>query len=92
MRAAEGEIKESRGGPLDEAGVRATMFTKEEKREGKGGSGTGNDGAGQRADRTLGKEKCTVHKDGEHCTMSQSCENGTIMDPTSMAFVGHVAK
>ena len=40
MRAVEGEIKESRGGPLDEAGVRATMFTKEEKREGKGGSGT----------------------------------------------------
>ena len=35
-RAAEGEIKESRGGPLNEAGVRATMFTKEEKREGKG--------------------------------------------------------
>ena len=37
MRAAEGKLKESRGGPLDEAGVRATMFTKEEKREGKGG-------------------------------------------------------
>jgi len=79
-------------GALDEGGVRATMFTKEEKREGKGGSSTGNDGAGQRADRTPGKEKCTVHKDGEHCTMSRSRENGTIMDPTSTAFAGHAAK
>ena len=34
MRAAKGEIKERRGGPLDEAGVRAVMSPKE---EGKGG-------------------------------------------------------
>ena len=33
-----GNKGEERGrGPLDEAGVRATMFTKEERREGKGG-------------------------------------------------------
>ena len=39
-RAAEGEIKESRGGPLDEAGVRAVASPKEERKEkGKGGSG-----------------------------------------------------
>ena len=39
-RAAEGEIKESRGGPLDEAGVRAVVSPKEEGKEGEGGSGT----------------------------------------------------
>ena len=40
-RAAEGEIKESRGGPLNEAGVRAVVPPKVEgkEREG-GGSGT----------------------------------------------------
>ena len=38
---------EERGGPLDEAGVRAVASPKEERKEkGKGGSGTGNDGAG----------------------------------------------
>ena len=95
-RAAEGEIKESRGGPLDEAGVQAVVLPKEKEkeREGemRGGSGTGNDGAGQRADWTPGKEKCTVHKNGEHCTLSRPCENGTLMDPTSTAFAGHAAK
>ena len=49
-RAAEEEIKESRGGPLDKAGVWAVVSPKEERkeREGemRGGSGTGNDGAG----------------------------------------------
>jgi len=39
-RAAEGEIKESRGGPLDEAGVRAVVSPKEEGKEREGGSGT----------------------------------------------------
>ena len=33
-RAVEGEIKERRGGPLEETDVRAVMFTKEERREG----------------------------------------------------------
>ena len=37
MRAAEGEIKESRGGPLDEAGVRAVVSPKEEGKEREGG-------------------------------------------------------
>ena len=40
MRAAEGKIKESRGGPLDEAGVRALMSPKDEGKEREGGSGT----------------------------------------------------
>ena len=40
MLAAEGEIKESRGGPRDEAGVRAVVSPKEEGKEGEGGSGT----------------------------------------------------
>ena len=48
-RAVEGEIKERRGGLLDEAGVRAVVSPKEERkeREGemRGGSSTGNDGA-----------------------------------------------
>ena len=57
MRAAEGEIKESRGGPLDEAGVRATMFTKEERREGMGGFGTRDKAWASRADRMPGKGK-----------------------------------
>jgi len=36
---AEGEIKERRGGPLDEAGVRAVVSPKEEGKEREGGSG-----------------------------------------------------
>ena len=48
-RAVKGEIKERRGGPLEEKGVRAVVSPKEERkeREGemRGGSGTGNDGA-----------------------------------------------
>ena len=39
-RAAEGEIKESRGGPLDEAGVRAVVLPKEKEKKREGGSGT----------------------------------------------------
>ena len=39
MRAAEGEIKESRGGPLDEAGVRAVVSPKEEGKEREMGGG-----------------------------------------------------
>ena len=35
-----GEIKERRGGPLDEAGVWAVVSPKEEGKEGEGGSGT----------------------------------------------------
>ena len=34
------EINESRGGPLDEAGVRAVVSPKEEEKEREGGSGT----------------------------------------------------
>ena len=45
-RAVEWEIKERRGGSLDEAGVRAVVSPKEERKEREGGSGTGNDGAG----------------------------------------------
>ena len=42
-----GEIKERRGGPLDEAGVWAVVSPKEEGKEREmGGSGTGNDGVG----------------------------------------------
>ena len=41
-----GEIKESRGDPLDEAGVRAVVSPKEEGKERGGGSGTRNDSAG----------------------------------------------
>ena len=40
MRAAKGKIKESRGGPLDEAGVRAVVSPKDEGNEREGGSGT----------------------------------------------------
>ena len=36
-RAVEGEIKERRGGPLNEADVWAVVSPKEERREGKGG-------------------------------------------------------
>ena len=39
-RAAEGKIKESRGGPLDEAGVRVVVLPKEKGKEREGGSGT----------------------------------------------------
>ena len=93
MRAAEGEIKESRGGPLDEAGVRATMFTKEEKREGKGrGPVRGTTVRGREPTGRQEKEKRTVHKDGECGTMLRPRENGKLKSSTQTAFVGHTAK
>ena len=53
-----GNKGEERGtGPLDEAAVRATMFTKEERREGMGGSGTRDKAWALRADRMPGKGK-----------------------------------
>ena len=52
-----GGIKGEERGPLDEAGVRATMFTKEEKGEGKGGVRYGERrcGAESRPDAKKGK-------------------------------------
>ena len=92
-RAAEGEIKESRGGPLDEAGVRAVVSPKEEGKEREmGGVRYGDEARESGADRMLEKEQRTVHKDGVHCTMPRSHENRTIMDPTSTAFAGHATK
>jgi len=49
-RAAEEEIKERRGGLLDEAGVRAVVSPKGDGREGKGGSGTWDEAWESRAD------------------------------------------
>ena len=37
VRAAEGEIKERKGGPLDKAGVQAVVSPKEERKEGEMG-------------------------------------------------------
>jgi len=66
---------------------------KKKKRKGNGGGVRyGNEARESGADRMLEKEQRTVHKDGVHCTMPRSRENGTIMDPTSTAFVGHAAK
>ena len=74
----EEEIKESRGGPLDEAGVRATMFTKEEKREGKGGPVRGTRRESREPTGCWEKEKRTVHKDGECGMMLRPHENGEL--------------
>ena len=65
---------------------------KKEKKGKWGGVRYGDEARESRADRMLEKEQRTVHKDGVHCTMPRSRENGTIMDPTSTAFAGHVAK
>ena len=53
---AEDKGEERRGGPLDEAGVRATMFLRE-KRKRKGGPVQGDEVWESRADRMLGKRK-----------------------------------
>ena len=92
-RAVEGEIKERRGGgPLDEAGVRAVVLTKEDKRKGKGGPVWGTTVRGREPIGRQEKEKRTVHKDGECGTMPWPRENGVLKDPTQTAFAGHVAK
>ena len=93
VRAAEGKIKESRGGPLDEAGVRAIVSPKEEGKEREmGGVRYGDEARESGADRMLEKEQRTVHKDGEHCTMPRPRKNGMLPIPTQTAFVGHAAK
>ena len=73
--------------------MRAVVSPKEEEKKGKwGGVRYGNEAREAGADRMLEKEQRTVHKDGVHCTMPRSRENGTIMAPTSTAFAGHAAK
>jgi len=72
------------------AGGRVTKRRRKEREM--GGVRYGDEARESRADRILEKEQRTVHKDGVHCTMSRSRENGTIMDPTSTAFAGHAAK
>ena len=75
----EGEIKEKRGGPLDEAGVRAVVSPKEEGKEREmGGPIRGMRRESREPTRCWEKEKRKVHKDGEHCTMPRSHENGEL--------------
>ena len=92
MRAIEGEIKERRGGPLDEAGVRAVVSPKEERK----GRGNGGPVQGTRRGRReptgcQEKEKRTVLKDGECSTMLRPHEKGKLKGLTQMAFTGHEA-
>ena len=76
MRAIEGEIKERRGGPLDEAGVRAVVSPKEEGNETKrGGPVRGTRRESREPTRCWEKEKRIVHKDGEHGTKLRPREN-----------------
>ena len=92
-RASGWEINESRGGPLDEAGVRAVVSPKEEGKERE--RGVRYEGRGVRVESRPDageKEQRTMHKDGEHCTMPRPCKNRTIMDLTPTAFAGHAAK
>ena len=69
-RASGWEINESRGGPLDEAGVRAVVSPKEEGKEREGGSGTRDEVWESRADRMLGKRsnaQCTKTASTARC-------------------------
>ena len=71
-----GEIKESRGGPLDKAGMQAVVSPKEERKE---REGVRYEGRGVRVESRPDageKEQRTMHKDGEHCTMPRPRENG----------------
>ena len=84
-QATEGENKgEERGrGPLGEAGVRAVMFPKEERKEREGGLWY--EGRGMRVESrpdAREKEKRTVHKDGECSTMPRARANGVLTGPT----------
>ena len=75
-RAAEGEIKERKGGLLDKAGMRAVVSPKEEGKEREGG--VRYEGRGVRVESRPDageKEQRTMHKDGEHCTMPRPREN-----------------
>ena len=77
VRATEEKI-ESRGGPLDETGVRAAVSPKDKTGEGKGvrygGRGCGVE---SRPD-VREKQKRTVHKDGECGTMPWPRKNGEL--------------
>ena len=57
-----------------------------------GGSGTGTRRESRETTGCWGKEKHTVHKDGEHGTMPRPRKNGVLKDPTQTTFVGHAAK
>ena len=88
-----GNKGDERGGPLDEAGVRAVVSPKEEGNERKrGGPVRGTRRESQEPTRCWEKEKRTVHKDGEHCTMPRPRENGVLQILTQAAFAGHAAK
>jgi len=91
-RAVEGEIKERRGGLLEETDVRAAMFTKEERREGmEGGLVQGTRRGRREPTGCQEKEKRTVLKDGECSTMLRPHEKGKLKGPTQMAFTRHEA-
>ena len=62
------------------------------KGRGKGRSGTGMRHGGQEPTECWEKEKRTVHKDGEHCTMPRPLENGVLQILTQAAFAGHAVK
>ena len=87
-----GEIKEMRGGPLDEAGMWAVMSPKEERKEREGGLVRGMRHESRELTGCWEKEKRTVHKDDECGTMPQPRENGELEDPTQMASAGHTVK
>ena len=92
-QVAEGEIKESRGGPLDEAGVWAVVSPKDEGKEREmGGLVRGRRHKSREPTECWEKEKCIVHKDGEHYTMSRPRENGMLQILTHATFAGHAAK
>ena len=81
-RAVKGEIKERRGGPLEEKSVRAVVSPKEERkeREGemRGGPVQETTVRGREPTGRQEKEKCTVHKDGECGTMLRPREKGKL--------------
>ena len=52
----------------------------------------GRERGGREPTECRGKEKRTMHEDGEYGTMPRPHENGVLMDPTQTAFVGHAAK
>ena len=90
-QASGGRIRVRGGDSLSGEGMQATVSPKEERREGKEGSGMGMRAWGQEPTGCREKEKHTVHEDGDCGTMSRPCKNTLLKGPTQTASIGHAA-
>jgi len=79
-------------GALDEGGMRATMFTKEERREGEEGSSAGTRRGGQEPTGCWGKGKAHSAQGRRVRHDAAATRKWGAKGPIQTAFAGHAAK